>query len=176
VTDPEVEALVQRYQREKAEPGPSRAAIRAQLFDLAEKVEAFLPALEPNRWTQPLLDEVPTLVPINFGYAAGALQELAERAKVAADEIKPGDRRAANLAPGGALWRLLWDLAEHWSKQGRQVGVGVSTTFYSFCADLLTEIAEPVPERLILQVARKYRAMMAGKPPNQASACHQQAA
>jgi len=111
------------------------------------------------------------LVEPDIEAAAFALAEQARRCRMAASTIPPGDRHSADRQPGGPLWRFVWQLGEAIATVGHYTGIGPGSAFHAFAGEVFAAVGEPVPERLLNEVARlrQQRAssltLQAQKPP-----------
>ncbi len=164
---PELERLVTAYMAERrAGKPPTRGEVRRRLLAHAAEVEALRRALRDDPWTQGAIAEIrdlplPELAGIDLATRLGG---EARRSRVAAARIPPNDRSSADRRPDTPIWRLLWALADLWAGCGHRVGIGPDTRFFAFVSEVMSATGAAVPEKTVVDVARRWRQTLTAKP------------
>ncbi len=157
---PELERLLTSYlaRRGMVAAGETTSAVRDRLADKARvlaRARRDAELLTPgDRLILGDAAEVDRLA----GAAADALSALEQRMADIAAALAERPGRRADRAPGSPRWRLLWAAAGIWSGAGYPVGIGSATAFHEFAAELLHAAGEEAPERVVVEVARTWRA------------------
>jgi hypothetical protein len=156
---PDLTHLVIGMREQRAGAAPKACELYRRLRVHARTAEAALALLRPDPWVARALDSVdepdhgPEVDEIDVYFSA-----IARKARVAALRLGPTGTHSVDRRPGSPLWDFALRLAELWAGCGRKVGIGPDTQFAKFARMVAQVAGVTLPERMLYEVARCWRA------------------